>query len=152
MTTRLLQSTETGDGIDAIILQCLEAVAAVYSLGYSSPQQSSKGAKCRIFWKTLREIADHEINKTSSTSSDALKHLMIALPYAILETDGRMWLPMHCAMSIPNVELDDVDILFAREPESIKQESCSNYKVTPCHLAMMTEEYGFDSATKNVRS
>jgi hypothetical protein len=128
---RLLKSMGyKSGGIDAIFLHILEAVAVVNSLEYRKlGEEKLAGAKRRIFWKALRDIADYEINKTISRDEPILE-VLEAFPDQEKKRDGRTWLPMHFAMLIPNIALDDVDILFESHPRA----SNSNVASTICLL------------------
>ena len=63
-----------------------------------------------IFWKTVREIADQEINKDNTQMEN------MALNKFLMDFDecpkDKLWLPMHFALSVPNIDLEDIQILF----------------------------------------
>lgn len=57
-----------------------------------------------------------------------------------MRKDGRMWLPMHFAMSVPNIALDDIQTLFESDPNSISRECNSFLGFTPCQLTVMMKD------------
>ena len=69
---------------------------------------------------------------------------MDAFPDTKKNTDGRMWLPMHFAMSVPGIDLDDIQTLFDSDPNCISQGCDTESNCTPCHLAMMTKDPNMD--------
>ena len=146
---RLLKSMglENG-GIDAIFLHVLEAVGAVSTLAYNnmankdSPTYNLDAAKFRIFWKTMREIAEHEIVNENNLykRSSCLGGIVAAFPDKKKKTDGRMWLPLHFAMTVPSIDLADIQTLIEHDPESIKHGYKSGENLNPCHLAVMAKD------------
>ena len=122
-----------------------------------------------IFWKTIREIADQEINKDPQMKNAALERLMedfeerqdtydyrkdklleaqephttsevLKVLAEDIDSEEKTWLPMHFAMSVPNIDLDDIQILFDNHPEMIVQGSYPSNNWTPCHFAVMMRD------------
>ena len=52
-------------------------------------------------------------------------------------SDGRLWLPLHLAVSMPTSILEDIQILFAANLAAIKTHTDERGKLNPCHLAAM---------------
>lgn len=148
---------------DEILLHALEKIGAISSLSESEYQLEFgfssvlDKAKLRIFWKTIKEIASlhletrrNEINDNLLNQSSAVKMVLHAFPDKEKETDGRIWLPMHFAVSAPDVELTDIQVLHEAQPNSILtlSEISLSYErvlsVTPCHLAVMTKPNNMD--------
>ena len=137
-------------GIDSIIFRALDAISKVPS--WKSNNSDLDAVKCRIFWRTLREIADNEIKKdnidfpTVQVPSKILAALLVnrGQKDKEMEIDGRKWMPMHFAMTVPNVSLNDIQILFDQDPEIIQQRTprsaCLGSGYTPCHLAVMVTD------------
>ena len=109
-------------------------------------------AKLRVFWKTIQEIAtqkllerrDNEGNLLTEKSSTMM--VLSAFPDKKKRKDGRMWLPMYFAVTVPHVELADIKILFKAEPTTITAfilidlpYGHRKLNVSPCHLAVMTK-------------
>ena len=129
-------------GIDAVFLHVLEAVTAISKYTFSDYQDIPK---CNIFWKTLREIADLEIVKKSKEDEHIFKEkspferVLEAFPDKEKVKDGRMWLPMHFAVTVPTIDLTDILIFLDHNPESIKQQCQKGDNLTASHLAVMME-------------
>lgn len=124
---------ETG-GIDAVFLNVIGAVTAI-SKCYLFKEEVET-AKYRVFFRTLKEITSREI-KVIEETNEALNTVQRVFPDKAMEKDSRMWLPMHFAMAVPNVDLDNIQALFEHDPESIKRGCKRDGNVTPCHLAVM---------------
>ena len=132
------------DGIDAVFFYVLEAVSAI-SKFQSSDIDELDAAKCRIFWRTLREITRHEIEEDDASAENIpFKAVWKDFPDKEMKKDGRMWLPMHFAVSVPDINADDIDLLYEHQPESIKQECNGADILTPCHLAVMAKDPNMD--------
>ena len=143
-------------GMDAVFLHVLEAIGAISKFWNYECEEELDAAKCRIFWKTLRGIANLEIGEGLVEVEDedeqddddddqgveniALKEVLNDFPDNEKEKDGRMWMPMHFAVSVPDIRIEDIDLLFAHHPESIKQGCRRGDNLTPCHLAVMARE------------
>ena len=139
-------------GIDAVFLHLLEALSSItkyeriYCGNDKDPFQTKvEKAKNRIFWKTVREIADHESNDANRGSHYCLSNVLTAFPDKKKYKDKRMWLPMHFAMSVPNIDIEDIQTLFDHQPKLVQQqlekvqEYMDNHCFNPCHLAVMSK-------------
>ena len=129
-------------GIDAVFLKVLEAVAMISEFAELKRLNKIEAAKRRIFWRTMKEIANREIKKDNEIYYNAALNIVMK---GISRKNGkdnvnRTWLPMHFAMSVPNIDLIDIQTLFEYDPESIKQGLKSYYNYTPCHLAVMMND------------
>eukprot|EP01036_Dinobryon_divergens_P061987 gene61987-biopygen36922 len=47
---------------------------------------------------------------------------------------------MHYVMSIPDIDIDEIQILFENHPDLITQGCDPNSNLTPCHLAVMMKD------------
>ena len=134
---------------DALYLHALEIIGAVSCVTKASESINSytrdiDDTKGRIFWKTIQEISHQQLVDEDETSS--ANKMLIAFPDQTKRTDGRMWLPLHFALSVPNIDIDDIQFLFANQPKPIftftpieLKYSQREISVAPCHLPMMTE-------------
>lgn len=52
-----------------------------------------------------------------------------------------MWLPMHFAMCVPDIDLEDIQILVDNDPSMIKRGSGGKYHDNSGHLAVMTKDF-----------
>eukprot|EP01036_Dinobryon_divergens_P061890 gene61890-biopygen31935 len=51
---------------------------------------------------------------------------------------------MHFAMSIPDINLEEIEILFDNHPDLITQGCDHDSNYTPCHLAVMMKDPDMD--------
>lgn len=113
--------------------------------------------KLRIFWKTIQEIASQNLEDTRKKDGSLVKQrtaaqmVLTAFPDHKKRIDGRMWLPMHLAVSVPNVELADIRTLVEDERNSIVTFTTMDLpygprglSLAPCHLAVMTKSPNMD--------
>ena len=128
-------------GIDAVFLYVLEAVSAISKFEKSSCKDELDAAKCRIFWRTLREITRHEIEEDDASAENIpFKAVWKDFPDKEMKKD----MPMHFAVSVPDINVDDIDLLYERQPESIKQECKNGDNLTLCHLAVIAKDPDMD--------
>eukprot|EP01038_Epipyxis_sp_PR26KG_P001678 gene1678-2363_t len=116
---------------ESLLLHALEVIGAISCIsenqGFLETSYTSEivKAKLRVFWKTIQEIAtqkllerrDNEGNLVTEKSSTMM--VLSAFPDKKKRKDGRMWLPMYFAVTVPHVELADINILFKAEPTTI---------------------------------
>ena len=131
------------------ILDCIGAVASLRENQKSSSSSSSNGdallgSKYRVFWQSVREIVDQEIASESSDvrnmpRNEPLNVIMRSFPDDRKRSDGRMWLPLHFAVSLPHTSLADMRSIFNARPQAIKATADEAFKYNPCHLAAMTK-------------
>ena len=131
------------------ILDCIGAVASLRENQKSSSSSSSNGdallgSKYRVFWQSVREIADQEIASEASIDknmprNEPLNAIMQSFPDDRKRSDGRMWLPLHFAVSLPHTSLADMRSIFNARPQAIKATADEAFKYNPCHLAAMTK-------------
>eukprot|EP01035_Chromulina_nebulosa_P036970 gene36970-49882_t len=133
-------------------LSCIRAVQK--TLGSRSIEVGHEliSSKYRVFWQAIREIADREITlegiSTEKTSSipdiTPLSVVLNCFPNSSKHSDGRTWLPLHFAVSLPTVDVVDVQALFAANPAAIKAHTSQFNKLNPCHLAAMMKNPRID--------
>ena len=97
--------------------------------------------KHRIFWQAVRVIADREaaledISDTKEKAS-ALDFMLDCFPDDSKRFDGRLWLPLHLAVSMPSSRLEDIHTLFTANPAAIKTPADEFSQLNPCNLAAM---------------
>ena len=134
------------------ILDCMGALSCIrkdHKKNNSSKNSSSNNneegltaCKHRVFWQAVREIADQEavLEDTPATEEEkksSLDFLLESFPDETKLSDGRMWLPLHLAVSLPISRLEDIEILFTANPAAIKAGADETSKLNPCHLAAM---------------
>ena len=136
-------------------LEVLGAISCITECGHNNTDIDM--IKLRIFWKSIQEIATQNLDDTRKKDSDvvktrsAVKMVLTAFPDQKKRIDGRMWLPMHFAVSVPNVELEDIRHLFEDERKAIVTFSTMDLpygprglSVAPCHLAVMINNPNMD--------
>ena len=130
--------------MDAVYLHIIEIMSCLRVAKRTPEDYSDLGAaKHRIFWKTIKEISSQEESKLQAGIegfNTPLQKVREAFPDSTMRTDGRMWLPMHFAMSVPDVSIADVDLLYAAQPETIHRIANDLDRFTPGHLAVMKKE------------
>ena len=146
------------DNSDALFLHALEILGAITCIS-ENPSDSEidlmseiKIAKFRIFWKTIKEIANQKLLERRdedgylSTEKSSTMMVLSAFPDKKKQKDGRMWLPMCFAVTVPDVALTDIQTLFKAEPKTISTISLIDrfrehrkLTVSPCHLITMTK-------------
>ena len=143
---------------DEIYLQAMEVIGAISCLSEkifmsdSTKKSVIETTKLRIFWKTIQEIANQQLDETKDkdgfllNARSAVKMLLTAFPDRKKKGDGRMWLPMHFAVSVPSIEFQDIRVLFAHQPKTISKATTIEltygppvFSVTPYHLAVTTQ-------------
>ena len=132
-------------------LEVIGAISCIYERKPGAKRTVVETTKQRVFWKTIHEIAVQQLhdakdeNKFSAVNSrSATKMLLKAFPDKDKKTDGRLWLPMHFAFVVPNVDFKDIRVLFASTPKSITTltsisiaNRLTDFSVTPCHIAVL---------------
>ena len=148
-----VNSTSDDDLIFAYILDCIGALSCIrenHKKNAKNTEDAVISSKVRVFWQTVREIADQEIKSEETASekennspafkqNDALGIIMKSFPDHSKLHDGRLWMPLHFAVSLPNTDLMDIQNIFAAQPQSIKVHTSEQYQCNPCHLAVMTK-------------
>eukprot|EP01035_Chromulina_nebulosa_P007904 gene7904-10695_t len=105
-------------------------------------------SKYSVFWQAVREIADREAAseniapetiKTSFHKEGSLDYVLECFPDDAKGSDGRMWLPLHWAVTLPAIHLSDLQTIFTSNPAAIKAHTNEESQLNPCHLAAMVE-------------
>ena len=126
------------------ILECIGALSCIqrsYRVKKKDDDSIIRKTKRRIFWQSVREAAKQTMLEEDGTlrgKNEALIELLESFPDYNKLNDGRTWLPLHFAVSLPRCDPTKVQILFAAEPDSIKIQT-GERKLKPCHLAAMVE-------------
>ena len=136
---------------DCLYLHALDVIGAVScmtrasSIEFIRNRNDINNSKRRIFWKTIMEISSQQLDDVDETST--INKMLIAFPDKEKRTDGRMWLPLHFAVSVPGIELKDIRVIVADQPTTISTLTSIDLKygqeeisVAPCHLAVMTKK------------
>eukprot|EP01035_Chromulina_nebulosa_P022987 gene22987-29782_t len=133
------------------ILDCMGALSCLRAnqkaVGTNDDGDVLLRSKYRVFWQTVREIAEQEAvledrqqelaTTTPMPINVPLNVVLESFPNESKQSDGRMWLPLHFAASLPNINLEDIDTLFAAHPAAIKTHTDKKNLYNPCHLAVM---------------
>ena len=144
--------------MDGLILHALEVIGAISCISGKSVSKSKiESTKLRIFWKTVQHITSHQLDEKKEDGCFyercSTQMVLTAFPDKEKKTDGRMWLPMHWAVVVPGVELEDIRDLVTDQPKTLSSFTtveipCSplerEISVTPCHLAVMTKTPNMD--------
>jgi hypothetical protein len=100
--------------------------------------------KHRAFWQAVREIDDREAaleeisdTKVETEKASALDFMLDCFPDDSKRSDGRLWLSLHLAVSVPSSRLEDIHTLFTANPAAIKAPADETNQLNPCHLAAM---------------
>ena len=138
------------------ILECIGALSCIRAdqkgKNVDSKMEGSAAAllasKHRVFWQTVREIADREaaLEDISAKEYDksiqknwSLDYVLECFPDDAKRSDGWMWLPLHWAVTLPAIHLSDIETIFAANPAAIKAHVNDTRKRNPCHLAAMVK-------------
>ena len=135
------------DMICSIILDCIGTLTRIHKGPDRRARYENKysllASKRRVFWQALREVADQnlvesqeedfcEINSALSTMLDSFPH-----DNKKLLNDGCSWLPLHWAVSLPNVNILDIKTLITAQPEAVSTLTTRSFGYNPVHLACM---------------
>ena len=152
--SRIPQHTTSAEDIMFMhILDCIGALSCISAnqkkkkkksnCANSEKEQASAGllsCKHRVFWQAVREIADQEAALDTKVKTEISSALDFMLDYFLDDSkrsDGRLWLPLHLAVSMPSSRLEDIHTLFTANLAAIKAPADEFSKLNPCHLAAM---------------
>ena len=136
---------------DALYLHALDVIGAVSFMTRASSKEllhnnsrDVDDTKRRTFWKTLQEISSQQLEDVDESSTT--NKLLAAFPDNAKKSDGRMWLSLHFAVSVPSMDIDDIEFLLTEQPKPIftftpikLTYSVNEISMAPCHLAVMTK-------------
>ena len=146
------------------ILNCIGALSCIRAnqktkqpnicrVNNSEGEQASALRSCmhRVFWQAVREIADREAaledipdTEDEKEKSSALDFVLDCFPDDTKRSDGRLWLPLHLAVSMPSSRLEDIHTLFMADPAAIKAHADETNQLNPCPLAVMRKNPRMD--------
>ena len=129
------------------ILECISLVSRVLMNGRCMAFGDSllSSAKCRVFWKSIAEIANLEATATElevkAKDFDQLPiyKVLKCFPDQSKRSDGRLWLPLHFAASLPNNNLSDFQVIYDSKPDCMKQILTKRESLNPLHLIAMMQ-------------
>ena len=133
----LISYSEESDKDDMMYLHILDCIGALSRIQKNMGKIHLKtenrnkydpvaASKRRIFWQAVRELADQEIllankkDKNSSEINSAQSRVLNVFPDEAKRLDGRSWLPLHWAVSLPNTDIQDIENLIIARPEAVK--------------------------------
>jgi len=139
------------------ILDCIGALSCIRADQHArnineqdNADISLTASKQRVFWLAVREIAEREAvlmeaKHTIPTSSNVpFEFVLNCFPDDSKLSDGRTWLPLHFAVSLPTAQLEDVENIFTTNPVAVTAVTDSINKMNPCHLASMANNPRLD--------
>ena len=151
--TNIRHNTTTDDDhIFMHILDCIGALSCIRadqmqkSKYEERPESNVLFSKHRVFWQAVREIADREARSEDTSTTEKISFSCIlhnkyldffqnSFPDDSKASDGRMWLPLHFAVTLPNINIVDFQTIFTADPAAIKAPVDETSKLNPCHLA-----------------
>eukprot|EP01036_Dinobryon_divergens_P033707 gene33707-43565_t len=150
LSYRYSEESDKDDMMYLHILDCIGALSRIQKRSgkmYLKTENRNKynplaESKRRIFWQAVRELADQEIllankkDKKSSEINSAQSRVLDVFPDEAKRLDGRSWLPLHWAVSLPNTDIQDIENLIIARPEAVKI-CISSSGFNPMHLACM---------------
>lgn len=129
------------------ILDCIGALSCIRAdqQAKSTNEQGNSllTSKHRVFWLAVREIAEREAvlmeAKYSLSVPDNVpfEFVLNCFPDDSKLYDGRAWLPLHFAVSLPTANIMDVETLYSANPAAVTSYTDPINKMNPCHLAAM---------------
>ena len=129
------------------ILDCIGALSCIRAdqQAKSTNEQGNSllTSKHRVFWLAVREIAEREAvlmeAKYSLSVPDNVpfEFVLNCFPDDSKLYDGRAWLPLHFAVSLPTANIVDVETLYSANPAAVTSYTDPINKMNPCHLAAM---------------
>ena len=146
------------------ILECMGAISCIFSKsGASNPGENGESrllriTKRRVFWKSVMEIANFQVQAMeleSQSESEAKYHynppiynILKCFPDPSKLKDGRSWLPLHFAASLPHNELSDFQVILSAQPNCIGQNLAKAIPLKPLHLSAMMKDPPLEAIQK----
>ena len=125
-------------------MQCfvMEVIGGLLNLEYESRvNKKEPQLKMTIFWKSLQHIANISLN--GHKDSYTISFFRDNFPDNTKDTDGKSWLPLHCAAMCPNIDVNEIQALSTSLiGENRKDGQWQDSKRTmraPYHLAAAVE-------------
>ena len=153
---RVPQHTASAEDIMFIkILDCIGALSCIRA------DQKKKNSNCanreegqaevllsykhRVFWQAVREVADQEAaledvpaKKKEKETTSALDFMLDCFPDDSKRSDGRLWLSLPLAVSLPSSSrLEDIHTLLVANPAVVKAPADDTNQLNSRHLAAL---------------
>eukprot|EP01036_Dinobryon_divergens_P024445 gene24446-32895_t len=130
------------------ILDCIGALSCIradqQAKNINEPSNSLIISKHRVFWLAVREIAEREavlmeakFSLSAVPNNVPFEFVLNCFPDDSKQYDGRSWLPLHFAVSLPTANIADVETLYSANSAAITACTDPINKMNPCHLAAM---------------
>jgi ankyrin repeat protein len=152
----LIQYTNEGDKDDNMIylhiLDCIGALSRIQkrreNIHLKTKKRNTNDQEAesnrRIFWQVVRELADRElpladrkVSNSSEINSAQYSIVLDVFPDEAKRMDGRSWLPLHWAMSLPSTDIQDIENLIIAKPERLNILT-DEFGYNPIHLVCLT--------------
>jgi ankyrin repeat protein len=123
------EKTEEENTEDLMFLHILDCIGCIGNLTHNTHADSLTKSKRSVFWKAVREIADLELKNLSQREKEEREEEMEMVTVDLHNSaislllehfpvnhhkvyDGRSWMPLYWAVSLPNVEFEDIHNLM----------------------------------------
>ena len=136
------------------ILDCIGALTCL--LGERETRSSTlTSCKRMVFWKTIRAIAEGKDRYGYSNEKCPLDYVLSGFPDDSKQTDGRMWLPLHFAVALSDMQmfisLSEIETIFTADPMAVKLVTDEFHQMNPCHLAAMNKKSSYRPRLETIR-
>ena len=92
------------------ILDCIEALTHIRTVGTTVNDEFFLGSKRRVFWQLVREVADRqkEIKKVDIVDCALSKVFRSFMSDTERSNDPSSWMPLHWAVLLPSTDIQDI--------------------------------------------
>jgi hypothetical protein len=140
---------------DLMYLHILDCIGCIGNLAHYTHADSLTKSKRSVFWKAVREIADLELKNLSQREEEEREEEMEMVTVDLHNSaislllehfpvnhhkvyDGRSWMPLYWAVSLPNVEFKDIhNLMVTVDGDENSVELLGSPPLNLVHLACM---------------
>ena len=124
------------------ILECIRTLSEIQSQrGRKYNENSLMASERRIFWQAIRKISDDEIVDEENTSKRSAVYCVLdAFPDNAVQFCSRSWMPLHWAVSLASIDIQDINTLINFNPKAVQiplRQCRFHFQYRPIHLACM---------------